>query len=153
MSVLNLKLFDNLNTPKKGIELAKDLFMEICEDRILLIDEAGFSCVCSAILETEGFMVETISHERTSPAQLNLKDFALVITSYPHGTSVVEETNNLTSPIIVLTDHISRELIRVLEGFEKSYCMIKPLDYQKFKSLVKQLMTGDLSGCGGYSIV
>jgi DNA-binding NtrC family response regulator len=127
--------------------------MEMCEDRILLIDEAGFSCVCSAILETEGFMVESISHEKTYPVQLNLQDFALVITSYPLGTSVVEDINNLTSPIIVLTDHISRELIRVLEGFGESYCMIKPLDYQKFKSLVKQLMAGDLSGRGGYSIV
>ena len=127
--------------------------MQMTGDRILVIDEAGFSCVCSAILGTEGFVVETIVNSHRNAAPLNFQEFSLVITSYPFDASFIDNINKMSKPVIILTDHISRELICILEGFDKSYCMIKPIDYCKFKQLVKQLMDGELSSHGGYSIV
>ena len=122
-------------------------------DRILIIDEASFSRVCSAILATEGFKAESIPHDDTLTASYTFSTYGLIITSYPYGAFLFDEIRKVSLPVIVLTDHISRDLIAMLEGFEKSYCMVKPLDYRKFKGLVTQLMKGDYSYQGGYCIV
>jgi DNA-binding response OmpR family regulator len=122
-------------------------------DRILIIDEASFSRVCSAILANEGFSAESIPHDETLSASLRLHTYGLVITSYPYGSFLFDEIRRMSLPVIVLTDHISRDLISMLEGFDKSYCMVKPLDYRKFKGLVTQLMNGEYTYQGGYCIV
>jgi hypothetical protein len=56
-------------------------------------------------------------------------------------------------PKIIFSDQINDSLIRVLNDIDNSYCMIKPLDYGKFKSLVKDVMSGNLVMTGGYNIV
>lgn len=123
-----------------------------CE-KILIVDDAGFSRVCSAILETEGFNVTTISIADNQSHKPNLDACTLVITSYLHELSFLEEIKNLALPVIFLTDQISRELLTLLEDVEKSFCMIKPLDYKKFILLVRQLMNGEFPSQGGYNIV
>lgn len=122
-------------------------------EKILIIDEAGFSRVCSAILEAEGFCAETVTLQDDGPLIGHGGGVGLVITSYPYGSRFFDEIEQFSLPIIVLTDHISRELLAALERFEQSICMIKPLDYPKFKSLVRQFMNGDHAHQGGYSIV
>jgi DNA-binding NtrC family response regulator len=123
-----------------------------CE-KILIVDDAGFSRVCSAILETEGFDVTTISITDNPSYKPNLEECTLVITSYLNELSFLDEIQKLALPVIVLADHLSRELLVLLEDVEKSYCMIKPLDYRKLVILVRQLMNGELSSRGGYNIV
>ncbi|SRR6266498_3311982 len=123
-------------------------------ERILLIDEASFLRVCSSILETEGFATETIAvTEENWASKLNFHDFALVISSYPYGNFIFEEIKELALPVIFLCDHISEDIIDFLEGFMKSYCMVKPLDYVKFTRLVKKLMNGEHSPYAGYNLV
>lgn len=122
-------------------------------ETILIIDEAGFSRVCSAILEAEGYRAATIPHESPEPQAVCKDDVGLVITSYPYGSRFFEDLHRFSLPIIVLTDHISKDLISALEGFEYSICMIKPLDYNKFTSVVRQMMAGTYASQGGYSIV
>jgi len=122
-------------------------------ETILIIDEAGFSRVCSAILEAEGYRAETIPHECPEPNPVCNEGVGLVITSYPYGSRFFDDLCRYSLPIIVLTDHISKELLCALEGFENSICMIKPLDYRKFTSLVRQMMAGTYASQGGYSIV
>lgn len=119
--------------------------------RILIIDESGFSRVCSALLEFEGYGAETV----TGVEDLGnwLDDLGLIITSYPYGSFLFSELGKMEIPVIILSDHINRDLITVLEGFKNSYCMIKPLDYQKFRSLVRQVMGGANEALGGYNIV
>ncbi len=120
----------------------------------MLIDEASFLRVCSSILETEGFETETITDaDDNGLLKLNPQDFALVISSYPYGSFIFEEIKKLAIPIIVLSDHIGEDIIDMLEGFKKSFCMVKPLDYTKFKMLVKQLMNGEHSQHASYNIV
>lgn len=119
--------------------------------RILIIDESGFSRVCSALLEFEGYGAKTV----TCVEDLDnwLDDFGLIITSYPYGSFLFSELGKMEIPVIILSDHINRDLITVLEGFKNSYCMIKPLDYQKFRSLVRQVMGGASEALRGYNIV
>ena len=123
--------------------------------KILIIDEEGFSRVCSAILEREGYVTTTITgaHEFSSFSDYN--DFGLVITSYPYDVFLLEEIKKRDISTIILSDHINKGLISTLEGLDHSdtYCMIKPLDYSKFRSLIKQLMSSDAISCGEYNIV
>lgn len=127
--------------------------MATCREKILIVDESSFSRVCSAILATEGYHADTVPHDHSLASSINFRDYSLIITSYPYGNFLLDEVRRMTKPVIVLTDHISRDLIDMLEGFEESFCMVKPLDYRKFRILVSQLMTGDYSCQGGYRIV
>lgn len=120
--------------------------------KILIIDESNFSQICSAILEVEGHKTKLLKDVEGLLSRLN-DEFGLIITSYPFGFLFFEEIKKMHIPLIVLTDHINRDLINILEGFSNSYCMVKPLDYQKFRSLVKEIVSCDTSRSGGYNIL
>ncbi len=120
---------------------------------ILIIDESGFSRVCFAILEFEGYGVETITNCGDLATRLDNNEFGLIITSYPYGAFLFEDIKKREIPTIILSDHINSDLIETLESFDNSYCMIKPLDYQKFTSLVRQVIKGEANIQGGYTIV
>ncbi len=111
--------------------------------KILIVDESGFSRICSAILEKEGYAtIVSCDVQKLDSMLLNHKEFGLVITSYPYGAILLEKLKKLKIPTIVLSDFINRDLMTTLEDFDKSssHCMIKPLDYNKFKSVVNHTM-------------
>ena len=124
-----------------------------CKKRILIIDEYGFSRICSAILEVEGYSTETISNIDNLPLRLKNNDFGLILISYPYGNYLLDEIKKWNISTIILSDNLNEELIALLKGFVKSYCMIKPLDYDKFKILIKQVMNTDFNVCSGFSII
>ncbi len=121
--------------------------------RILIIDEAGFSRICSAILEISGYGTEIVSQVNDVPAKLNSNEFGLIVTSYPYGAFLFEEIKKRKIPTIILSGNIDGKLISELNDFSNSYCMIKPLNYDRFKVLVGQVISGELNTMGGYSIV
>jgi DNA-binding NtrC family response regulator len=109
---------------------------------ILIVDEAGFSRVCSAILEKEGYGTNAVTDVRQVDAKINYNDLGLVITSYPYGEVLFDRLMKNKIPTIILSDHLNSKLMTTLELFDKSlsHCMIKPLDFTKFRSLVNQVM-------------
>lgn len=121
--------------------------------KILIIDENRFSRICSAILEHEGFETEIFENSDTRFAKFGNKRFGLIITSYPFGHGLFEEIKKMNIPTIILTDHINRAFINLLEGFNNSYCMVKPLDYQEFQSLVKQIASCEVHEKKGLNIL
>jgi len=56
-------------------------------------------------------------------------------------------------PFIVLSDSIDKKLMSILKGLTNSYCMIKPIDYQKFRELVTEIMNGYSAAKKGFLIV
>ena len=112
--------------------------------KILIIDENRFSRICSAILEGEGFDTEIFENCENQSVKFDNKEFGLIITSYPFGHFLFEKIKNMNLPTIILTDHINRAFINLLEGFNNSYCMVKPLDYHEFRSLVKQIVNCEI---------
>ncbi|MBI4684848.1 MAG: DNA-binding response regulator [Nitrospirae bacterium] len=120
---------------------------------IIIFDEEGFARVCSAMLVAEGYIVETLSTADKLPSALEGGNLELIITSYPYSASVFEDIKRKGIPTIILADNINKELIEILNAFDNSYCMIKPLDYYRFRHLVRQVMVGDLRHEGGYAIV
>ncbi len=121
--------------------------------KILIVDEAGFSRVCAAILEREGFGTNAVTDIRQLDSNVNYKDFGLVITSYPYGAVLLERLVNTKVPTIILSDQVSRDLMATLDHFDKSlsHCMIKPLDYHKFRTLVHQVMNIDDKVAGQFA--
>lgn len=108
--------------------------------KVLIIDEKVFSSICSAILELEGLKAEVCDMSSEYLSLLNLKEFGLIIMSYPISYPVINDIKNSNLPVIVLTDHINREVINLLEKIPLSHCMVKPIDYKKFRLLVREIM-------------
>ncbi len=126
----------------------------MAEKSILIIDEVGFSRICSAILESEGYRVESVTDRDNLASKLNNEETVLIITScYPYGVLFSEDIKKRNIPVIILSDLINKELINILEKFNSSYCMVKPLDYQEFKRLVRKIVNGDINNHGEYNIV
>ena len=119
---------------------------------ILVIDEHSFFRICSAILEFEGFSAELFTSVEDLPARLNNNEFGLIVVSYPYGAFLLEEIKKWNLATIILIDNIDGKLISMMNGFENSYCMIKPLDYGKFRSLIQEVMSDNFVQRGGYNI-
>ena len=113
--------------------------------KILIFDETGFTRICSAILEQEGYGTHAVLDEQQLDSALSDGDCGLVITSYPYGESLIKKLKSAAIPSIILSDHMNRELLMTLDslGKTRAHCMIKPIDYRKFKALVNRTMNGD----------
>lgn len=121
--------------------------------RILIFDEQRFSRICSAILETVGYGTDMISHTQDLSSKLKNSEPGLIVTSYPYGTPLFDEIKGRNIPTILLSDNVDGDLIDILKNCDNVYCMIKPLDYDKFKALVIKVINGDMTAQGGYSLV
>jgi DNA-binding NtrC family response regulator len=121
--------------------------------KILIIDENGFSRICSAILTSSGYQTDVAALEMDFQKKLNSGSVDLVVTSYPYGRSIFGSLRNKDIPVIILSDGIDERLMGILGDFQNSCCMIKPVDYDRFKSLVKRAVDGSCLTEGGYSIV
>ena len=119
---------------------------------ILIVDEHRFSRVCSAILEMVGYGTEMISQTNELPSKLNKDSVGLVVTSYPYGEHLFDDIKKSNIPTIILSDNIDGNLINILNNYSNSYCMIKPVDYDKFRQLVKQVISGEAAPQGGYNV-
>lgn len=121
--------------------------------KTLIIDEPGFARVCSAILENKGHEVDNISNLDSLPAKFSKNEFGLIVTSYPYCACLLEAIKKRGIPVLILSDYIDNSLFSILKNIDNSYCMIKPLDYDKFRYLVTQIINGESIQQGGYSIV
>jgi DNA-binding NtrC family response regulator len=120
---------------------------------ILVIDEDGFYRICSAILASEGFVAELFTDIENLPLSLSNNKFGLVLISYPYGAFLLNELKKWNIATIILTDTLDGRLMDLLNGLSNSYCMIKPIDYQKFRSLIHDVMSDHCAAQRGYNIV
>lgn len=127
--------------------------METHPGKVLIVDDTSFTRICSAILEADGLHAEALPAANDEQRAVDFRGISLIITSYPYCRSLLESTTAMSIPVIVLTDYLSSELLGILEGVERSFCMVKPLDYPKFKDLVRGLVKGQITHQGGFSLV
>lgn len=121
--------------------------------KILIMDEYGFSRVCSAILTSNGYTTDIVPLVKDLSKKLDNDSIDLVITSYPYCTDLFESMRNKEIPIIILSEGIDERLMGILGNLQNTCCMIKPIDYDKFRSMVKRAVEGSCLTEGGYSIV
>jgi DNA-binding response OmpR family regulator len=120
--------------------------------RILIVDEEVFGRICSAILKLEGYDVGTAtSFEVETETDGGSKD-SLMVTSYPYCRSAFQKFNEVDTPLIILTDQIDAGLMTILQNNSTRFCMVKPIDFGRFKTLVRDLMHGQASLPGGFNV-
>jgi DNA-binding NtrC family response regulator len=117
--------------------------------RILIFDEWSFARVCSVLLQNAGYEAETFSIADDVPSARDIRRFGLFITSYPFCAPLFEEIRKFDISTIILSDDIDENLFTILKDFNNSYCMMKPLDYEKFRSLVRKVMSRKKTAHGG----
>jgi hypothetical protein len=108
--------------------------------RVLIYDEARFSRICSALLEMYGFNTDIMAE---SSSKLDDPSVGVFVTSYPYGALLLGEVHKRKIPTVVLFDNIDDQFINFQGSDQKLYCMIKPVDYERFKGLVQQLLKGN----------
>jgi hypothetical protein len=142
---------------RKRRELAKQLTgakgAKVAQGEILIIDEERFSRVCSALLAMDGYVPVRYGIDVDGKfVDINHK-YGLTVMSYPYCSSILENDSKINIPVIVLSDVISSSLISFIKKFESSFCMIKPLDFDKFKSIVSSVINYKLGKKGVFEIV
>jgi len=117
--------------------------------KILILDEDGFSKVCSAILNDEGYHTKLVISHEEADAQVSKNGISLIVSSYPFGHSFLRSKNIRDIPTIVLSDELNNELIEIMKCIKNSVCMVKPLDFERFKYIVRGIINGYLNVTGG----
>jgi len=133
-------------TMKRGVGMEKT-------KKILIADEESFSRVCSAILEFEGYSIDVAQNIGGSSRNFQDRNIGLVITSYPDGGHYINEAHQNNIPIIILSDQLNGDIVNVLGCAPNTYCMIKPLNYQKFRTLVRDVLSGEQIARDGLNII
>ncbi|RJQ14296.1 MAG: DNA-binding response regulator [Nitrospiraceae bacterium] len=122
--------------------------MASAKKKILIVDEEGFSRVCSAILNSEGYQTSTaLSAEKAETNGLT-DDVSLIVSSYPYAVSFLKSREARNIPTIVLSDEVNNDLIDLMKGINRSVCLVKPLDFERFKYLVRGIIDGRLKLTG-----
>jgi len=116
--------------------------------KILIVDEDGFSRVCSAILNDEGYQTRLAVSEEEALRSISTDGISLVISSYPYALSFLKSKVIKDLPIIILSDEVNGDLIEIMECFRNSICMVKPLDFERFKYIVRGIIKGYLNLSG-----
>lgn len=113
--------------------------------KILIVDEDGFSKVCSAILNDEGYETEMALTAEEAAHHLSQNGISLIVSSYPFAISFLNEKIVNDIPTIVLSDELNNDLIEVMKRIKNSVCLVKPLDFERFKYIVRGIINGYLN--------
>jgi DNA-binding NtrC family response regulator len=119
------------------------------QKKILIIDEDGFSKICAAILNNEGYETRCAIPGEDVIAGISRDDLSLIVSSYPYALPYLTSGVIKDIPVIILSDEINGDLIEVMRNLKNSVCMVKPLDFERFKYVVRGIVNGYLNLSGG----
>ncbi|HXV19779.1 MAG TPA: hypothetical protein VD811_02170 [Desulfuromonadales bacterium] len=112
--------------------------------KILVFDEESFARICHALLLLDGYPSDCLAKRDIEQAGA-LDDYGLVITSFPYGSGLISRLMHRQTPVVVLSDCLSGELLECLKGIRNSLCMVKPIDYEQFRGKIRNVMSSDWS--------
>jgi hypothetical protein len=104
------------------------------------------------MLKVVGYSAENITCIDNLPERINNNEFGLIIISYPYGTFFFNE-KRINISTIVLADQIDKDLMNRLDSVRNYCCMIKPLDYKKFRHVVNKFMRSQMETYEGTYIL
>lgn len=117
--------------------------------KILIVDEERFCRVCAALLGLLGIESTRIVCLTHFDSDQSLENYELVITSFPYDSSLLERLQVQDIPAMVFSDCLSGELFEKLIKSDNIGCMIKPIDFEKFKEMLSKLLqpVNNFRGC------
>lgn len=116
---------------------------------ILIVDEDGFSKVCSAILSDDGYNTMLADSLEEAAHHVINNGISLIVSSYPYAMSVLKAGVLRDIPTVVLSDELNNDVIEIIKGFRNAVCLLKPLDFDRFRYIVRGMMNGYLNLSGG----
>lgn len=117
--------------------------------KILILDEVGFSKVCSAILKDEGYQTRLAISSEEAERCVTDDCISLIVSSYPYAGSFLKSKIVRDIPTIVLSDEFNNDLIKIMKRIRNSVCLVKPLDFDRFKYIVRGIINGYMNISGG----
>jgi len=105
--------------------------------------------VCSAILNDEGYQTKLAISREEADAQVAKNGISLIVSSYPYALSFLQSKQIKDIPTIVLSDELNSDLIDIMKCIKNSVCMVKPVDFERFKYIVRGILNGYLNLTGG----
>lgn len=117
--------------------------------RILIIEEDGFSKVCSAILNDEGYKTRLAATSEDAVRSVSDNGISLIVSSYPYAGSFLRSKVVKDIPTIILSNELNSDLIETMKDIKSSVCLVKPLDFERFKYIVHGIINGYLNLSGG----
>ncbi|MBI5055407.1 MAG: hypothetical protein HZB61_02135 [Nitrospirae bacterium] len=117
--------------------------------KILILDENGFSKVCSAILNDEGYQTTLAISSEEAAKFVSANGISLIVSSYPYALPFLKSKLIKDIPTIVLSDELNSDLLEVMKRIKNSICLVKPLDFERFKYIVCGIINGYLNISGG----
>jgi DNA-binding NtrC family response regulator len=117
--------------------------------KILIIEEDGFSKICSAILHDEGYQTSFAVSAKEAARIVSGDGISLIVSDYPHVQSLLKSRIIHDIPKIVLSDNLNNDLIETMKQIGNSVCLLKPLDFERFKYIVRGILDGYLNISGG----
>ena len=117
--------------------------------KILIIDEDGFLKVCSAILNDEGYQIELAVSMEEAVQHVSNNGISLIVSSYPYALPFLKSQIVKEIPVIVLSNDLSNDLIEIMKCIRNSICLVKPLDFDRFRYIIHGILNGYLNLSGG----
>lgn len=117
--------------------------------KILIIDEDGFSKICSAILKDEGYQTRLAISAEEAAELVSADGISIIVSSYPFALSLLKSKKIKDIPTIVLSDELNSDIMELMRNIKNSICLIKPLDFERFKYIIRGIINGYLRLSGG----
>jgi len=122
--------------------------MNNVERGILIIDEDGFSRVCTAMLKKEGYRSIIPVSLAEAKEHILSDDVSLIILSYPYAGEILEEEIIGNIPTLILVEQLSEDVMGALMKLKKGICMLKPVDFERFRSIIRRIINGEINISG-----
>ncbi len=117
--------------------------------KILIVDNNGFGKICSAILNKEGFDTSLACSVEEAVQHVSGSNILLIVSDYSHARSLLKSQLFCDIPKIILTDEFSSELTEEMKLIENTICLVKPLDFERFRYIICGIMNGYVTLTGG----
>jgi len=96
------------------------------------------------MLEREGYKVILPLSFKEARDWILSGNISLIILNYPYADAILKSKVIGNIPVLMLVEQLGEEVMEVLIRLKKGICMLKPIDFEKFKLIIKKILDGKL---------
>jgi hypothetical protein len=117
--------------------------------KILIVNNDGFGKICSDILNEEGFDSILACSVEEAVQHASNDNISLIVSNHSHTRSFLKSQLFCDIHKIILTNEFNKELIEDMKLIKNAICLVKPLDFKRFRYIVCGIMNGYVNLTGG----